>query len=149
MPYARNPDFVGRVEILEQLRSQLGHWQDQFWVHASNAERFRQSYTSIAQKCQVPGYNDPKMDVLLLVRRWLNREDCGQWLMVIDNADDTQLFFSQALGHIASSKGNLGQHIPECPHGSVITVAFHHIHRTQLWRNFIPKRRHPISSQTP
>jgi len=84
-----------------------------FWVHASSAERFHQAYASIAQECQVPGYDDPKRDVLPLVRRWLERMDRGRWLMVIDNADDTQLF---------SQLGELGQYIPECAHGSVLAM---------------------------
>lgn len=29
MPYTRNPDFVGRSDILEKLKSQLGHGQSQ------------------------------------------------------------------------------------------------------------------------
>jgi hypothetical protein len=37
----------------------------------------------------VPGHDDPKIDVLTLVKRWLERKDCGWWLIVIDNADDT------------------------------------------------------------
>ncbi|KAK4122227.1 hypothetical protein N657DRAFT_664840 [Parathielavia appendiculata] len=85
-----------------------------FWVHASNAERFRQAYASIAQECQVPDYDDPKADVLLLVKAWLKRKDCGQWLMVIDNADDMQLFFGQHMG--------LGQYLPECPHGATLVT---------------------------
>jgi hypothetical protein len=84
-----------------------------FWVHASSAERFRQAYISIAQKCQVPGYGDPKADVLLLVKSWLEGQDCGRWLMVIDNADDMQVF---------SQLGGLGQCIPECAHGSILVT---------------------------
>jgi len=110
------------VYRLQEIRPEVSV----FWVHASNVERFCQSYASIAEECQIPGYDDPKMDVLPLVRRWLNREDRGQWLMVIDNADDTQLFFSQAMGHgtvnASSHNGNLGQYIPECSHGSILVT---------------------------
>ncbi|GAB1311953.1 P-loop containing nucleoside triphosphate hydrolase protein [Madurella fahalii] len=84
-----------------------------FWVHASSAERFRQAYAFIAQECQVPGYDDPKADVLSLVKTWLRSQDRGRWLMVIDNADDIHLF---------SQPGNLGKWIPECPHGSVLVT---------------------------
>jgi len=84
-----------------------------FWVHASSAERFRQAYAFIAQECGVPGYDDIQTDVLPLVKTWLQRTERGRWLMIIDNADDAQLF---------SWPGNLGQWIPECPHGAVLVT---------------------------
>jgi tetratricopeptide (TPR) repeat protein len=84
-----------------------------FWVHMSSAERFRQSCTWIAQECHLPGYDDAKADVVPLLKRWLERKDRGRWLMVIDNADDTQL---------ASGPEGLGQHIHECAHGSVLVT---------------------------
>ncbi|KAJ4288699.1 hypothetical protein N0V88_007230 [Collariella sp. IMI 366227] len=84
-----------------------------FWVHASSAERFRQSYTLIAQECHVPGYGDSKADVVLLLKRWLEKKDRGRWLMVIDNVDDAQL---------ASGPGGFGQYIPECAHGSILVT---------------------------
>ncbi|KAK3367009.1 nucleoside phosphorylase domain-containing protein [Lasiosphaeria ovina] len=97
-----------------------------FWVHASNTERFRQAYASIAQECQVPGYDDPKIDTLLLVKKWLEREDCGRWLMVIDNADDTEVFFSQQaepiITGIPSPDGNLGRYLPECTNGAILVT---------------------------
>jgi len=83
------------------------------WVHASSAERFRQSYTLTAQEYQVPGHDDPKADVLPLVKAWLQSTHRGRWLMVIDNADDVRLF---------SQPGNLGKWIPECAHGSVLVT---------------------------
>ena len=97
-----------------------------FWVHASSAERFHQSYVSIAQECQAPGYDDPKMDVLLVVKKWLERRDCSKWLMVIDNADDTQVFFGQPAesANTGTSKldGNLARYLPECAHGAILVT---------------------------
>ncbi|KAL2139346.1 hypothetical protein VTI28DRAFT_5308 [Corynascus sepedonium] len=97
-----------------------------FWVHASNAERFRQAYASIAQECQVPGYDDPQTDVLPLLKEWLERKHRGRWLMVIDNADDMEAFFGQQTGpkdgRFSSHEGNLGRFIPECSRGAILVT---------------------------
>ena len=97
-----------------------------FWVHASNAERFRQSFTSIALECHIPGYDDPKIDMLSLVQKWLERKDRGWWLMVLDNADDAQLFFPSPLeperANNISREERLEQYIPECAHGSILVT---------------------------
>jgi hypothetical protein len=94
-----------------------------FWVHASNAERFRESYASIALKCCIPGYDSPKVDVLSLVKRWLEEEGQKWWLMVIDNADDGKFFFppqaTKTTGNVNEDE-YLGQYIPECSHGSIL-----------------------------
>lgn len=97
-----------------------------FWVHASNADRFRQAYTSIAQECRVPGHDDPKTNVFTLVKEWLESKNCRPWVMVIDNADDTHLFFGDqgAPGNGSSSthEGHLGRYIPECSHGTILVT---------------------------
>ncbi len=91
-----------------------------FWVHASNADRFRQSYACIAQECCIPGHDDSNEDVLTLVKKWLEGKSRGRWLMVIDNADDMQLFFG-APGE-SHHEGNLGRYIPECSHGTILVT---------------------------
>ncbi|GLI81885.1 hypothetical protein PoHVEF18_010279 [Penicillium ochrochloron] len=95
-----------------------------FWVHGSTVERFRQSYTTIALECRIHGYDDARVDVLPLVKNWLERKDQGPWVMVIDNADDTQLFFPPPEEPKNASSGtqeeSLGQYIPECAHGSIL-----------------------------
>ncbi|KAL6887937.1 hypothetical protein GGI43DRAFT_426058 [Trichoderma evansii] len=101
-----------------------------FWVHASNADRFRQSYALIAMKCNIPGHDDPKANILLLVSSWLKLQTKMQWLMVIDNADDMDLFFGNQLkrgtpggdGQITTALTNndLALYIPDCNHGSVL-----------------------------
>lgn len=64
-----------------------------FWVHASNAQRFREAYTLIAEKLNVPGIDDPRANILLLVKKWLEAQNQPRWLMIVDNADDDELFF--------------------------------------------------------
>ena len=97
-----------------------------FWVHASNAERFRESFTSIALECRVPGCDDAKTDALPLVKRWLERKGQGSWLMVLDNADDAHLFFPTSQeSQMADSLGQneyFEQYIPECAHGSILVT---------------------------
>ncbi len=65
--------------------------------------------------------------MLLLVKAWLEKKDRGRWLMVIDNADDMQLFFGApadfSSGNASTGPhhaGNLERYIPECAHGSFL-----------------------------
>lgn len=96
-----------------------------FWVHASSTERFRQAYLSIAKECSIPGRDDPEIDVLSLVKRWLESKGCGQWMLVVDNADDAQLF---------SQPGNLGKWIPESAQGSVLITTRNKVAGSRLTR---------------
>jgi hypothetical protein len=64
-----------------------------FWVHASTRARFEEAYKDIAERLELPGRNDPKTDVLRLVRNWLSDESNGQWTMILDNVDDIETFF--------------------------------------------------------
>jgi hypothetical protein len=59
-----------------------------FGVHASNGDKFKQGYAAIAKEINIPGADDPAASVLSLVQAWLNDQSCGQWLMIVDNADD-------------------------------------------------------------
>jgi tetratricopeptide (TPR) repeat protein len=63
-----------------------------FWVHAGSAVKFEQAYRSIAATLELPGLDDPKADILGLVSRWLSNIDNGPWLMILDNADDIDVF---------------------------------------------------------
>ncbi|KAH0527489.1 hypothetical protein TsFJ059_002489 [Trichoderma semiorbis] len=96
-----------------------------FWIHASSAARFRQAFASIAQKYDITGYAEPKVDMPLLVRGWLEEKDRGEWLMIIDNADDMQLFFGQPAGTTTSpskekDEEHLARYLPECAHGTIL-----------------------------
>ncbi|KAF6786572.1 kinesin light chain protein, partial [Colletotrichum musicola] len=66
-----------------------------FWVHSSTKVTFEESYRSIVDVLALPRRHDPDVDVLVLVRDWLQREDVSPWLMIIDNVDDVKMLLSK------------------------------------------------------
>ncbi|KXH68079.1 hypothetical protein CSAL01_08946 [Colletotrichum salicis] len=100
-----------------------------FWVHASNADRFRQAFSEIAKECNIPGTSAPNADVLGLVRSWFQRQATGSWFLVLDNCDDIDLFFKDDhQSHNAGSpeaesgsdSGNLARLIPDHGNDSIL-----------------------------
>jgi tetratricopeptide (TPR) repeat protein len=99
-----------------------------FWVHGSSVDRFSEAFLKLSQEFKIPGAEDPKANKLLLVRNWLEGNECGKWLMIIDNADDASMFFAssnnthpQPEADARSAKTSaLSDYIPECSHGSIL-----------------------------
>lgn len=72
-----------------------------FWLCGTNKYRFEKSYTSIAEEFQLSGRNDPNVDVLQLVRDWLEVQYQKPWLMIIDDVDGTHIFDKIENGKLA------------------------------------------------
>ncbi|KAJ5652775.1 kinesin [Penicillium longicatenatum] len=73
------------IEYSYQLREKSPEiWV--FWIHASNATRFEQSFRGIADRAKIPGRHDPKVNIFRIVHDWLHAE--GKWLLIFDNMDD-------------------------------------------------------------
>jgi len=64
---------------------------------ASNAARFEEAYKRIASECDIPGHQDPQVNVMQLVRNWLESVYMCNWLMVIDNVDNANTFFRETV----------------------------------------------------
>ena len=92
------------------------------WIHASTVERIDQAYKEIARKAQLSGWDNPKTDKLTLVANWLSQDESGHWLIVLDNADDADVFFNT--NHDLVSKGSkskpIASYIPHSTQGSVL-----------------------------
>jgi tetratricopeptide (TPR) repeat protein len=92
-------------------------------VHASTAYRMDQSYKDIARKLCLNGWDDPNVNTFQLVSEWLSDDAHGPWLLVLDNADDVEVFFSAKLN--PSSIGSkqtapLINYLPRSSNGSTI-----------------------------
>ncbi|WYZ38367.1 hypothetical protein EsH8_III_000281 [Colletotrichum jinshuiense] len=66
-----------------------------FWVRSSTEATFEESYRSIADTLALPRRHESGVNVLALVRDWLQRKDVSPWLMIVDNADDVEILFSK------------------------------------------------------
>ncbi|KAI8302373.1 Kinesin light chain 4 [Colletotrichum sp. SAR11_59] len=62
-----------------------------FWINASTKATFQDSYRSVAEALELPDRHHPGVNVLALLRDWLQREDVGRWLIIVDNADDVEM----------------------------------------------------------
>jgi hypothetical protein len=64
------------IEYAYQVRDEsLTTWV--FWVHAGTQARFEEGYRRIAETTRMDGWDNPKADVLRLVRSWLCDEGCA------------------------------------------------------------------------
>ncbi|PQE24997.1 hypothetical protein CJF32_00009547 [Rutstroemia sp. NJR-2017a WRK4] len=59
-----------------------------FWVHASNAARFEQSFRDIANCVKIPGRQNLQANIFQLVCDWLRNDRKGKWVLILDNMDD-------------------------------------------------------------
>jgi tetratricopeptide (TPR) repeat protein len=62
-------------------------------VPAVSQESFEQAYREIGVLLRIPGISDANADVKQLVKARLSDECFGQWLMIVDNADDVNVLF--------------------------------------------------------
>jgi tetratricopeptide (TPR) repeat protein len=85
----------------------------------------------IAEEYQIPGYDDPLVDVLFLVKTWLEKKDTEPWLMILDDADDMELCFGSPRGVSLGSfelkkESKLFNYLPENRYGDLIITTRNH-----------------------
>lgn len=61
-----------------------------FWVYASNAVRFEQSYRDIADCVKIVRRQNLRANIFKLVHDWL-RDSKDPWLLILDKVDDARL----------------------------------------------------------
>ncbi|KAK4139101.1 kinesin light chain [Dichotomopilus funicola] len=156
IPFSRDPDFVDRGDILDQIdqrcsepagrvalvglggvgKSQLAieyahriaagqpdKWV--FWVHAGTKARVEEGFRMIADAVKLAGRNQPKADISRLVYSWLSNERNGEWILVLDSADDGDVFYN--VDHASSAtSGDTGErrpfatYLPQSRNGSIL-----------------------------
>ncbi|KAI0184815.1 hypothetical protein EV127DRAFT_504239 [Xylaria flabelliformis] len=96
-----------------------------FWIHAGTRARVEQGFKAIADAVKISDRAQPNANILQLVYNWLCNEHNGQWLMVLDSADDINVFYdisqdgkqSTPTGEEANA---LWTYLPQSSNGSMI-----------------------------
>ena len=96
-------------------------------MHASTIIRLRQGYKSIAKSLKLPGWDDLNVDVFELIRDSLRSSKSADWLLVLDNADDINIFYQPQKNQTAEEEDdemhlNMAEYLPRSPHGAMIVT---------------------------
>lgn len=115
---------IGKTHIALELAYRLRERQPEcsiFWVPAIDTESFEIGYRQIAKMCQLtranPGGKDDTEQIMLLVKDMLSQADWGPWLLVVDNADNTDLVLGE---------NGLVKYLPFSRRGSVLLTSRNH-----------------------
>jgi len=82
-----------------------------FWVPAVDATSFENAYREIGRELKIEGIDNDKADVTALVKAALSRKNAGSWLLILENADDTQLLArSSTISHSTTAVPSFSQH---------------------------------------
>jgi hypothetical protein len=87
-------------------------------VQGNSRATFEKSYRALADVLVLPRRHEPDVDVLALVRDWLQKDDTGPWLMVVDNADDKGVFFFDK-----ASQDPLASYLPKSINGKILVTS--------------------------
>ncbi len=90
-----------------------------FWVPAVTHDTVRKAFGDIGRQLNVPGLEEPSADVFSLVQQRLSHESAGQWLLIVDNADDAKMWFDPIANDSASSV-RLFDYLPRSAQGSIL-----------------------------
>ncbi|KAF1981870.1 HET-domain-containing protein [Aulographum hederae CBS 113979] len=75
-----------------------------FWVAAISRESFELAYRKIGIHLCIPGITDDNADIKGLVNKALSSDSIGQWLMIVDNADDPSVLMNNTAGDPGSAR---------------------------------------------
>jgi tetratricopeptide (TPR) repeat protein len=90
-----------------------------FWVPAISQENFELAYHEIGVRLGVPGITEDNADIRKLVKEALSSGSLGDWLMIVDNADDSGVLLGTTDNNPMSAR------LSDClPHSNRGTILF-------------------------
>ena len=132
-----------RIAIQYSYRHRQLHLDSHiFWVHGGSRSRFESDYRNIARLLDLRDREDPDVDVLRLVTDWLSDERNGPWLMILDNADDRDLWLGSQKKSAQANNAlkPLIQHLPRCIEGFLLATT----RDRQLGHLLLEKKQQPL-----
>ncbi|CUS07630.1 unnamed protein product, partial [Tuber aestivum] len=100
------------LEYIYQVASKSD--SDVFWVQGSGVSKFIEGFRAIAEYVRIPlaGAETDQEQFLKSIKRWFEGPDSGDWVLVIDNADEEEDFIGNS--------GPISKFLPQGQRGTVI-----------------------------
>ena len=90
-----------------------------FWIHGGSRVKLEEAYRRIARLLDIPGRDDKDADSLLLVREYLEENASDPWLMILDNADNRDVWLRSETTN-AGDQRPLIEYLPRSRHGKML-----------------------------
>ena len=113
---------VGKTQVaIELVHRVMEEHKDcsVFWISAIDIESLHQGYLAVAQKLNIPGWNQDGTDVKGLVEDYLSRGSVRHWLLVFDNADDIDMWMQPPASKEGADK-RLIDYLPRSTRGNIL-----------------------------
>jgi hypothetical protein len=78
----------------------------------------RKAFVDIGRQLNMPGAEGPEADVFRFVQQRLGHESAGKWLLIVDNADDGELWLKPPAGSAPSVR--LIDYLPRSAQGAIL-----------------------------
>ncbi|KAH8598500.1 kinesin light chain 1 [Bisporella sp. PMI_857] len=89
-----------------------------FWVPAISQDSFELAYREIGIRLRIPGITDGNADIQRLVKETLSLDSLGDWLMIVDNADDPGVLLGTTNSDPMSAR--LSDYLPHSNRGTIL-----------------------------
>jgi tetratricopeptide (TPR) repeat protein len=104
------------IEYAHQVAEKGDGWV--FWIHAETRGRVEEGFRTIADTVQLSDRDNSRADIPRLVHNWLSNPGYGTWLIIVDSADDRDVFYGRS-GDTPDAQP-LASYLPQCGHGSIL-----------------------------
>ncbi|KAK3898337.1 hypothetical protein C8A05DRAFT_47313 [Staphylotrichum tortipilum] len=89
------------------------------WPSWAWAARVEEGFRTIADAVKLPSRNQSKADIPQLVYGWLSNEWNGRWIIILDSADDRDIFYTPTSSNARTGRP-FATYLPQSRNGSVV-----------------------------
>ena len=136
---AVNAVFLSKTRIALELAFQYQAFEagSVFWIHAGTASQIEKAFDDIAKTVQLPGWelDDPDIDRMGQVKEWFESRLSHRWLLIIDNADDIDVLYTERVGKTPGVKSRLVDYFPRSSNGTIVLTT----RNMKIGRSFVPQ----------
>jgi hypothetical protein len=90
-----------------------------FWVAAISLDTVQKAFTDLGWQLNLPDLEGPMADVFSAVQQRLSHKSARQWVLIVDNADDAEMWF-EPLANDGNSSVRLFDCLPRSAYGSLL-----------------------------